>query len=176
MMHFLPPCRKFLFGTPVDYSGFSTQTECRTGCIHSHIPAPDHYCLVSGIDRSHIVIAVGFHEVVPGKELIRREYSVQILSGDTHETRQSRTRAYEYSGIPFFIKKRIYRNGPAYNHICLNPDTEGLDCSDFGCDHLFFRKPEFGNPVFKYATGLMESLEYGDFISHLCQVAGTRQT
>ena len=91
MMHFLTACRKFGLGTTVYNSGLGSQSQSSPGCVHGNVSASDDNHLLTGMDRSLVIVPVCLHKVVSCKELICREYSVQVLARDSHELRKSCT-------------------------------------------------------------------------------------
>ena len=69
-MYFLAAGGKFGLGTPVHDVNLGTKPEGGTCGIHCHIAATHDAHLLTGVDRSKIILPPGLHKVVAGKELV----------------------------------------------------------------------------------------------------------
>ena len=176
MVHLLPTRRKFILGTAIYDSSLSAKAKSSTGSVHSHITSTYYNHFLSGMDRSHIVGAIGFHEVVACQELIRRADTIEVLARNTHKLRQSCTRADEHCIKSFLIKKIIDFNGPSCYNIRFYLHPKGLHSIDFRFHNFILRKTELGDTIHENATGAMKSLEYCYLITEFGKVGCTGQT
>ena len=170
MVYFLLSGWKFDFGATIDYRGVSSKPESGPGGIHGDVSASHHAALLSGMDRSEVILPEGLHQVVTGQELIGGEDSVEVLAGDTHELGQSRTCSHEDRLETFVVDQAVYGHGASDDHIGFNLDTQSFNCVDLAFEHFVLGKPEFRDSVHKHAAYLMESFEDRDVVAPLCQI------
>ena len=127
-------------------------------------------------DRGSGIGIKRLHQIASGQVLIRREYTVGILAGDTHELRKSCTGTDKYSMEALFIHQLIDGYGFTYHYVGFNMNTERFYILDLFCHNTALGKTELGDTVYQYTACLMQCLEDSDIITHLCQISGTGQT
>ena len=176
MMYFFHSGRQLLFASTVYNVYLRTQTKCGSCCIHRHVTAADNGYLLTMHDRSSGVGIKSLHQVASGQVLVGREDTVGILTGDTHELRQSGTGTDEYSLKTFLIHQLVDGHGFTYHHVSLNMNAERFYILDFFCHNTGLGKTELGNTVYQYTACLMQCFENGHIISQLCQISGTGKT
>ena len=176
MMYFFHSGRKLLFTSAVYDMYLSTQTKCGSCSIHSHVTAAYHSYLFTVHDRCSGIGIKRLHQIASGQILIGREYTVGILTGDTHELRKSCTGTDKYGMEALFIHQLIDGHGFTYHYVGFNMNTERFNILDLFCHNAALGKTELGDTVYQYTACLMQCLEDGDIITHFCQISGTGQT
>ena len=125
------------------------------------------------MDRGHVIVSVCLHEVISCKELICREYAVEVLARDAHELRESGSGTYEYRRKSFLIKERVDCNCPSGDHVCLDLYAKSLYGLYFRRYNLVLWKAELRNTIFKHSARTVESFEDSHLISELREVRCT---
>ena len=176
MMYFFHSGRKLLFASAVYNMYLSTQTKCGSCSIHSHVTAAYHSYLLTMHDRCSGIGVKRLHQIASGQVFIGREYTVGILAGDTHELRKSCTGTDKYSLEALFVHQLIDGHGFTYHYVGFNMNTERFYIFDLFCHNAALGKTELRDTVYQYTACLMQCLEDGNIITHLCQISGTSQT
>ena len=176
MMHLLAAGRKLSFSPSIYYGRLGTKPQGSTGGVHCHITSSDNNNSLTCMYRSHIVLTISLHQVVPGKEFVCGEHSIEVLPGDTHELRKTCARADEHGLKAFDIHKRIYGNCPSHNDIGLNLHTQATYIFYLRSDHLVLWKPELRDTILQHSSRAVKGLEDGHVITLLRKVARTGKT
>ena len=155
---------------------FRTQTQSRTGCVHSHITTADNSNFLALHDRCGGIRIKCLHQVASGQVLVCREYAVCVLARDAHKLRQTCTGTDEYCIKSFFFEQLVNGDGLADDHIGVDLYTQRLHILDLFFHYRFLRETEFRNTVYQYTAGFVQCLKDRYIIAHLCQVACAGQS
>ena len=153
-----------------------TQAQSGSGRIHGHISAAYNRYLLAGEDGSIVIITEGLHQVASGQILVSGEHAVGILSGDSHELRQSRSGADKYGLKALVLHQLVDGYGLSDDHVGLNLDSKLLYILNLRSHYSGLGQTELGDAVNQHAAGLVKGLENGNLIAHLSQVSGTGQS
>ena len=72
------------------------QTECCSGSIHGNVSAAYNCYLLAQVDWRIVIITEGLHQVASGQILVGREYTVGVLTWNSHELGKSCAGTDEY--------------------------------------------------------------------------------
>ena len=171
MMYFLHTGRQLSFASSVHHMHLCAQTECCSGSIHGNVSAAYNCYLLAQVDWRIVIITEGLHQVASGQILVGREYTVGVLTWNSHELGKSCAGTDEYGLKAFLIHQLVYGHGFTDDNIGLNLNAQFPYIVDFRLYHAGLWKTEFRNSICKHAAWLMKGFKNSYFISHLCKVA-----
>ena len=96
MMYFLHTGRQLSFASSVHYMHLCAQTKCCSGSIHGNVSAAYNCYLLAQVDWRIVIITEGLHQVASGQILVGREYTVGVLTWNSHELGKSCAGTDEY--------------------------------------------------------------------------------
>ena len=149
------------------------------GCsrrIHRHVSAADNRNLLTLHDRRVGVFVKRLHQIASGQILVRREYAICILPGDSHEFRKSGTGTDKYGIKAFLADQLIDSDRFADDNVRLNLHAQCLYIFNFLGNNRLLRKTELRYSIDQNTARLMQRLENRHIISELRQISGTGQT
>ena len=172
MMDFSLPGRHLVARAAVDdLHGLRPEPHRGPGRVHGDVAGAEDHHVFSLRDRGvDIRILIGPHQIGPGQVLVCREDADQVLAGQIHEFRQTRSDA-DIDRVVSDLEQFVERNGPADHGIALDIYPEpGEKIHLLGDNGL--GQAELGDAVDQDPAGFMEGLENGDLMSFGDQVAG----
>ena len=175
-MYLLLTGRKLRLRATIYDGRLCSQTLCSTHCIHRYITTTDNNHSLADIDWSVILLIVGTHKVGTSQKLICRYNAIEVLTLDAHKAWQTSTRTDKHSIEALGIHQRINCNGTTYNNISLELNTQLTQSINLSSNDLLLWQTELWDTIYQHSTQLMQSLEYCHLITHLRQIAGTRQS
>ena len=152
-----------------DVNMLSAQTLGNARCVHCDVACTDNADVVEMLNRRIVIIAVSLHEVYAGEKLVCGVNAEQVLAGDVQELGQTCAGADEHC-LKAVLEQLVDGLGLADDGVVYDLDAHCLEVIDLGSNDLL-RKTELRNTVNKNTAGLVESLEDGDVIAHLAQIA-----
>ena len=176
MMYLFHSGWKLFLTTTIYDMNLSAQTKCCSCCIHCHVTTTNDSNLLASDDRCIIFIIKCFHQITSGQILICREYTVCILTRNTHKSRKTCSGTNKYRIKALVIQKLINRCCLTNNNVCLDLYAQSLYILYLSRYDTILWQTELRDSVGKNTTGLVECLKNRYIISKLCQITGTGQT
>ena len=164
--------RQFFHAAAVDDVHVSAQTLGAARSVHGDVAAADDgdFLALKRHDGRVGAVLISLHQVDTGQELVGRVNAAEVLTGDVHEHRKTRTGADEHGLEAVLAHQLVDGHDAADDHVRLDLDTEGLQAVDFLL-HDGLGKSELGDAVDQHAAGKVERFKNGDIVALLGKVA-----
>ena len=153
-----------------------TKTKRCSCSVHCYVSATYNCNFFAVENRSIVIFTECFHKIISCQILIGREYTICLLSRNSHKHRKAGTGTDKYSLKAFFFQKLIDSYGFSNNNICFNFNAKRFYIFYFFCNNLVLWKTEFRNSIYKNAACFVKCLKNCHIISHFCKVARTGKT
>ena len=148
------------------------KTKCSSCSVHSNVTTTNNSNLLAMCDRSIIILTECFHKVVTCQVLVSGEYTVSLLTRDSHEHWKSGTGSDKYSLKSLIFKKLVDCYGFTNDNVGLNLNTQRFYVLNLCCNYFVFWKTEFRNTINKNSTSFVKCLEDCYIVTHLCKISG----
>ena len=127
VVYFLHTCRHLFFGTTVDdHRTLGTQTFRGTDSIHGGVTTTDDGYVLT-IEKRCVSSRIGsVHEVDTRQVFIAGEHTVEVLTRDIHETRQTGSRTHEDT-FEALLLQFFDRDGLADDGVCMELHAKGAE-------------------------------------------------
>ena len=152
------------------------ETKCGSRSIHRYVTTTDDNDLLTNLDRGIGILTICLHKVITCQELICGVNTVCRLARNVHETRKSCTGTDKYGIEALFCEEVIDGQGTTDDDVRIDLYTELLYVLDLRLYDTILRKTELRDTIYENAAWLMECLEDGYIITHLCEITCTGQS
>ena len=158
MLDFLHTRRHLLLATAVDnHRVLSAETFSRADSIHGGVATTDNRYVLT-IEQGCVGRRIGsVHEVHAGEVFVTGEHTVQVLSGDIHESRQSGSRADEDT-FEALLLQLLDRDCLADDGIGMELHAERTQAVNLFIDDGV-RETELRNTILEHPAYLMQRFE-----------------
>ena len=174
VLHLLQTSRHLLLRAAINECYLSAQTLSSTARVHSGVTTTYYEHVLTQVDRCVGSRISRIHQVDTSEVFVRRHDVDSVLTRNTHEVRQTGTRAYE-DALEALCLQLFYADGLTYDDVSLEVNTHLGKVLDFHIYNLV-RQTELRNTIFQHTTNLMESLKYVDIVALLHHITCKRQT
>ena len=175
VMYLFDTCRHLVLRTAVDdHRVLGTKTFSGAHRIHGGVTTSDDSYVLTVQDRCIGVRIGGIHQVDTGQVLVARHHTVQVLTRDVHETRQTSSRTDE-DALEALLFQLFDREGLTDDSIGVELYTEGTQTVDLDV-HDAVRQTELGDTILEHTTYLMQRFEHMHLVAVFGRIAGEGQT